>query len=189
MPTSLLLKIGIQSAISFWSNCCLKSISKTLEIVRNSYLANSFLYFSSAAANCCSFLDCSIPLTGSLLVSKRPIWARIDAWSQYMCSCAILLPTNFITTTCGSSTYWQVSNKGKEFFENSGTDTFLTTGAFTKVLEYLIGIAQFDGVKQDLQVRIAGCTKEEPYTIYYDLTNPKCEVVKITPDGWKIGRS
>jgi hypothetical protein len=74
----------------------------------------------------------------------------------------------------------------KEFFEKSGTDTFLTTDAFTKVLEYLIGIAQFDGVKKDLQVRVAGCTTEEPYTIYYDLTNPKCEVVKITPDDWTI---
>ena len=28
--------------------------------------------------------------------------------------------------------------------------------------------------------------EKEPYTIYYDLTNQNCEVVKITPDGWSI---
>jgi hypothetical protein len=26
----------------------------------------------------------------------------------------------------------------------------------------------------------------EPYTIYYDLANQNCEVVKITPDAWSI---
>ena len=74
----------------------------------------------------------------------------------------------------------------KQFFEKSETDKFLTTDAFTKVIEYLNGIAKFEGPKKDLQVRVAGCTEDEPYTIYYDLTNSNGEVVKITPDGWII---
>ena len=74
----------------------------------------------------------------------------------------------------------------KQFFAESGTDTFLTTDAVTKVVEYLNGIAQFECPKKDLEVRIAGCTEGEPYTIYYDLTNSKCEVIKITPNGWSI---
>jgi hypothetical protein len=74
----------------------------------------------------------------------------------------------------------------KEFFENSDTNKFLTPDAYSKLSDYLIGVAQYDGAVKNLDVRITGCTEEEPYTIYYDLTNSQSEVVKITPKGWKI---
>ena len=52
--------------------------------------------------------DSSIPLTGRLFSSSRPIWVSTDAWSQYICSYIILFPSNFITITTGISTYFPV---------------------------------------------------------------------------------
>jgi hypothetical protein len=74
----------------------------------------------------------------------------------------------------------------KKFFQESQTGKFLTTDALTKVLSLVSATAEFDCPRKELQVRVAGCTEKEPYTIYYDLTNQNCEVVKITPDGWSI---
>ncbi len=74
----------------------------------------------------------------------------------------------------------------KKFFEKSESAKFLSNDALTKVLNILIAKVEFDSPRKDLEVRVSGCTEKEPYTIYYDLTNQNCEVVRITPKGWSI---
>src|SRR5262245_2866050 len=46
----------------------------------------------------------SAPTTGSLPRSRSPSCTSTDAWSQYRCSCTILSPSNWTTTTNATST-------------------------------------------------------------------------------------
>ena len=53
------------------------------------------------------------------------------------------------------------------------------------VLLTLKGRALFDGQRRHIEIRTARVTDGDP-AIYYDLTNPKWECVKVTPDGWTV---
>ena len=55
----------------------------------------------------------------------------------------------------------------------------------TNVLNILKAKAEFDGLTKDLHLRVASIP-EEPFTIYYDLTNKEWQIIKITKDGWSI---
>jgi hypothetical protein len=61
----------------------------------------------------------------------------------------------------------------------------LNSESVTNVLNILKANAEFDGVTRNLHVRVASIP-EEPFTIYYDLTNKKWQVIKITENGWNI---
>jgi hypothetical protein len=67
----------------------------------------------------------------------------------------------------------------------------------TNVLNILNARAEFDGNAKELHLRVAYETKEDETgttrtirtTIFYDLTNPKWEAVKITPEGWSAEKA
>jgi hypothetical protein len=61
----------------------------------------------------------------------------------------------------------------------------LNAESVTNVLNVLKAKAEFDGDMKTLSLRTASID-EEPFTIYYDLTNKDWQVVKITPEGWSI---
>ena len=57
----------------------------------------------------------------------------------------------------------------------------------TTVINILTAKAEFDSSSEIVQlfVRVA-ILENDPYTIYYDLTNKKWEIVKITHEGWSV---
>src|SRR5262249_32499361 len=55
-----------------------------------------------------SRLACSTPTTGRFAGSSSPTCTSNEAWSHQTCSCATFPFSNFITTTCGSSTFFPV---------------------------------------------------------------------------------
>ncbi|HET7285043.1 MAG TPA: hypothetical protein VFI70_10190 [Nitrososphaeraceae archaeon] len=64
----------------------------------------------------------------------------------------------------------------------------------TRVLDYLKAHAEFDAVQKVLHLRVAGGEEEEDddsttNIIYYDLTSPVWETIKITPQGWLIEKT
>jgi hypothetical protein len=61
----------------------------------------------------------------------------------------------------------------------------LNSESFTNVLNILKAKAEFEGVTRTLDLRVAS-VQDEPFTIYYDLSNKEWQVVKITPKGWSI---
>ena len=68
------------------------------------------------------------------------------------------------------------------------TKALLSSETLTSVLNILKSKAEFDNNTRNLHLRVAG-SDAEPYVIYYDLTNSKWEVIKITVDGWSIEKS
>jgi hypothetical protein len=64
-------------------------------------------------------------------------------------------------------------------------DNVLSSETVSNVLNILKAKAEFEGTAKSLSLRVAA-VKEEPFTIYYDLTNKDWQVVKITPEGWSI---
>jgi len=57
----------------------------------------------------------------------------------------------------------------------------------TRVLDYLKAHAEFDAVQKLLHLRVAGDNNTN--NIYYDLTNPLWETIKVTPQGWLIEKT
>ena len=68
------------------------------------------------------------------------------------------------------------------------TNSLLSGETLTSILNILKAKAEFENNTRNLSLRVAGSDKE-PNVIYYDLTNIKWEVVKITSDGWSIEKS
>lgn len=68
------------------------------------------------------------------------------------------------------------------------TNALLSSETLTSVLNILKAKAEFENNTRNLHLRVAESDRE-PYVIYYDLTNSKWEVVKITADGWSIEKS
>jgi DNA-binding transcriptional MerR regulator len=68
------------------------------------------------------------------------------------------------------------------------TKALLSSETLTSVLNILKAKAEFENNTRNLHLRVAESDRE-PYVIYYDLTNSKWEVVKITADGWSIEKS
>jgi hypothetical protein len=64
-------------------------------------------------------------------------------------------------------------------------DKILNSESVTNVLNILKAKAEFEGVTRTLDLRVAS-VQDEPFTIYYDLSNKEWQVVKITPEGWSI---
>jgi hypothetical protein len=60
----------------------------------------------------------------------------------------------------------------------------INSEAVSSVLNILQSNAEF-GTTKNLDLRVASL-QEEPFTIYYDLADKDCQVVKITPEGWSI---
>jgi hypothetical protein len=76
----------------------------------------------------------------------------------------------------------------KTFYSSEG-GRILTSENVTNVLSVLKAKAEFDsGDRKNLYLRVA-TIPDEPYTIYYDLTNKDWEFIKITPEGWSIIKS
>jgi DNA polymerase elongation subunit (family B) len=74
------------------------------------------------------------------------------------------------------------SNDKPSLFEEGGD--VLSTEALSKSLRVLIGKAEFSGkTRKQLYLRTA---RTPDGTIYYDLTNPKWQCVKITHEGWSV---
>jgi hypothetical protein len=65
------------------------------------------------------------------------------------------------------------------------SNTLLSSETLASVLNVLRAKAEFENNTKNLYLRVAE-NDEEPFVIYYGLTNSKWEVVKITPDGWSI---
>jgi hypothetical protein len=65
-------------------------------------------------------------------------------------------------------------------FYNSQQD-ILGSETVTNVLSILKAKAEFESTTRNLSLRVAA-VKEDPFTIYYDLTNKDWQVVKITPE-------
>jgi hypothetical protein len=84
-----------------------------------------------------------------------------------------------------------ISINGKRFrhwvckAKYDATNVLLSSETLTGVLNILRAKAEFECNTRNLYLRVAENDKE-PFVIYYDLTNSKWEVVKITPDGWSI---
>jgi hypothetical protein len=57
----------------------------------------------------------------------------------------------------------------------------------TRVLDYLKAHAEFDAVQKLLHLRVAEDINTN--NIYYDLTNPLWETIKVTPQGWLIEKT
>jgi hypothetical protein len=71
------------------------------------------------------------------------------------------------------------------FYTSTGGN-ILTSDNVTNVLSILKAKAEFDsGDRKNLYLRVA-TVREDPNTIYYDLTNKDWQIVKITPQGWSI---
>ena len=68
------------------------------------------------------------------------------------------------------------------------TKSLLSSETLTSILNILKAKAEFENNTRNLHLRVAESDKE-PYVIYYDLTNSKWEVVKITADRWSIEKS
>jgi hypothetical protein len=68
------------------------------------------------------------------------------------------------------------------------TNRLLGSESLTSVLNILKAEAEFGDNIEKLHLRVAR-NDREPYTIYYDLTNSKWEVVKITDESWSIEKS
>jgi hypothetical protein len=68
------------------------------------------------------------------------------------------------------------------------TNTLLGSETLASVLNILKAKAEFENNTRNLYLRVAGSDKES-FVIYYDLTNSKWEVIKITPDSWSIEKS
>ena len=68
------------------------------------------------------------------------------------------------------------------------TNALLSSETLTSVLNILKAKAEFENNSRNLHLRVAE-NDREPDVIYYDLTNRKWEVVKITADGWSIEKS
>jgi hypothetical protein len=68
------------------------------------------------------------------------------------------------------------------------TNTFLGSETLVSVLNVLKAKAEFENNTRNLYLRVAG-SDNESFMIYYDLTNSKWEVVKITSHGWSIEKS
>jgi hypothetical protein len=68
------------------------------------------------------------------------------------------------------------------------TKALLSSETLTSVLNILKAKAEFENHTRNLHLRVAE-SDTEPYVIYYDLTNSKWEVVKITADGWSVEKS
>jgi hypothetical protein len=66
-------------------------------------------------------------------------------------------------------------------------DNVLGGETVTNVLNVLTARAEFDNGSdmKNLSLRVATLA-EEPFTIYYDLTNRNWEIVKITHEGWSV---
>lgn len=66
-------------------------------------------------------------------------------------------------------------------------DNVLGGETVTNVLNVLTARAEFDNGSdmKNLSLRVATLA-EEPFTIYYDLTNRNWEIVKITDEGWSV---
>jgi DNA polymerase elongation subunit (family B) len=72
------------------------------------------------------------------------------------------------------------------FYHVSENDT-IGSEIITTVINILTAWAEFDSDSETVELFVrVGVLENEPNTIYYDLTNKKWEVVKITPQGWKI---
>jgi hypothetical protein len=69
------------------------------------------------------------------------------------------------------------------FYEFEGD--VLSSETASNVINILKAKAEFEGVTRNLSLRVA-TVKEEPFTIYYDLTDKGWSVIKITKDGWDI---
>jgi hypothetical protein len=68
------------------------------------------------------------------------------------------------------------------------TKSLLSSETLTSVLNILKAKAEFEDNTRNLHLRVAESDRE-PFVIYYDLTNSKWEVVKITADSWSIEKS
>ncbi len=64
-------------------------------------------------------------------------------------------------------------------------DKILNSESVTNVLNILKAKAEFEGATRTLDLRVTSA-QDEPFTIYYDLSNKEWQVVKITPEGWSI---
>ena len=64
-------------------------------------------------------------------------------------------------------------------------DKILNAESMINVLNILKAKAEFEGATRTLDLRVTS-VQDQPYTIYYDLTNKDRQVVKITPEGWSI---
>ena len=64
-------------------------------------------------------------------------------------------------------------------------DKILNAESVTNVLNILTAKAEFEGAIRTLDLRVTN-VQDEPFTIYYDLSNKDWQVVKITPEGWSI---
>ena len=67
-------------------------------------------------------------------------------------------------------------------------DKILNAESVTNVLSILKAKAEFEVVTRTLELRVTS-VEDQPFTIYYDLTNKDWQVVKITPEGWSIESS
>ena len=57
----------------------------------------------------------------------------------------------------------------------------------TTVINILTAKAEFDSTSETVELFVrVGVLETQPNTIYYDLTNKKWEVVKITDEGWEV---
>jgi hypothetical protein len=61
----------------------------------------------------------------------------------------------------------------------------LNNETVSNVLNILKAKAEFEGTSRSLSSRVAA-VEEEPFTIYYDLTNKDWRVVKVTPNSWTV---
>jgi hypothetical protein len=68
------------------------------------------------------------------------------------------------------------------------TNILLSSETLASVLNVLRAKAEFENNTRNLYLRVAESDKE-PFVIYYDLTNSRREVVKITPIRWSIEKS
>jgi hypothetical protein len=74
----------------------------------------------------------------------------------------------------------------KTFYQESENTAILSGEILTNILNILKARADFDGVRKNLDLRVAN-NPDEPHTIYYDLANKECYAVKVTADnGWII---
>jgi Bifunctional DNA primase/polymerase, N-terminal len=71
----------------------------------------------------------------------------------------------------------------KEFYESE--DKILNSESVTNVLNVLKARAEFGGIARELYLRVAN-DSNDPYTIYYDLTNKDWETIRIMGSGWNI---
>ena len=77
----------------------------------------------------------------------------------------------------------QKKEKSDSNQELDAVGDILSSEALLRVLRVIKAKAEYSGKpRRELYLRVA----KQEYTIYYDLVNPKWQVVKITPEGWEI---